>query len=125
METEAGGIISANAAYWNSRAARWRDLDLPSPDELRTVVAQLGSEPGSLVLDAGCGAGQWSVALALVGHRIHGIDISPEMIAASRDRATSHAIADDVASFRVGSLDATGLPDASIDAILCRLALDF
>jgi SAM-dependent methyltransferase len=125
METESGRVKSANAAYWDNSASRWRGLDLPPEDDVRAVGAMLACKPGSHVFDAGCGTGQWGVALALAGYRVRGIDISPGMVAAARDRASDHALGEDVASFQVGDLDATGYLDASFDAIICRLVLDF
>lgn len=125
METEAERIKSANAAYWDNNASRWRGLDLPSEDDVRAVGAMFGCGRGSQVFDAGCGTGQWSVALALAGYQVRGIDISPGMVAAARDRAIAHALGEDSASFQVGGLDALEYPDASFDAIVCRLVLDF
>ena len=125
METEAGRVKSANAAYWDNNASRWRGLDLPSADEVIAVRAMLGCEPGSQVFDAGCGTGQWGVALALAGYRVRGIDVSAGMVAAARDRASGHELGEDVASFQVGDLDAMDYLDASFDAIMCRLVLDF
>ena len=125
METEAGRVKSANATYWDNNASRWRDLDLPPEDEVRAVATLLGCEPGSTILDAGCGTGQWGVALALVGYRVRGIDISPGMVGVAQDRAAQHELGTEAASFQVGDLDATGFPDASFDGIVCRLVLDF
>jgi len=125
MATEAERVKSANAAYWDNNASRWRGLDLPSETDVRALSELLGCGPGSQVFDAGCGTGQWGVALALAGYQVRGIDISPGMISAARDRAAGHALGEDAASFQVGDLDATGYPDASFDAIMCRLVLDF
>lgn len=125
MATEAERVKSANAAYWDNNASRWRGLDLPSETDVRALSELLECGPGSQVFDAGCGTGQWGVALALAGYRVRGIDISAGMVAAARDRASGHALGKDAASFQVGDLDATGYPDASFDAIMCRLVLDF
>lgn len=125
METEAGRIKSANAAYWDNNASRWRDLDLPSEDEVRAVGSLLGCGPGSTIFDAGCGTGQWGVGLALAGYWVRGIDISPGMVAVAQDRAAKHGLGTEAATFQVGDLDSTGFPDASFDGIVCRLVLDF
>ncbi len=39
------------------------------------------------ILDAGCGTGSLSVLLAGLGHRVSGIDFSPEMITVAKDKA--------------------------------------
>jgi ubiquinone/menaquinone biosynthesis C-methylase UbiE len=125
VEIEAERIKSTNAAYWNNNASRWRGLDLPPEDEVQAVGTMLGCGPGSAIFDAGCGTGQWGVALTLVGYEVRGIDISPGMVAAAQDRAAQHGLGTELASFQVGDLDATGYPDASFDGIMCRLVLDF
>jgi ubiquinone/menaquinone biosynthesis C-methylase UbiE len=125
MVDGADGIKAANAAYWDANASRWRALGLPPEEAIHALSAALGCGSGSLVLDAGCGTGQWSVALAREGYRVRGLDISPQMVAAAQDRAHEYALSDDAAAFAVGALDETGAPDASFDAIVSRLALDF
>lgn len=39
------------------------------------------------VLDIACGTGEFALALARAGHAVHGIDLSPEMIALAREKA--------------------------------------
>ena len=89
------------------------------------MAADLGCGPGGLVLDAGCGSGNWSVPLAAAGHRVRGLDVSPRMVAAARAAAAARGLAEAEASFVVGDAAATGLPAASVDAVLCHLVLDF
>ena len=72
--------------------------------------------PSSLVLDAACGTGRHSVYLAGRGHRIIGIDRSPEMLARARRKIGA-------GEFREGDLTALPLADASVDAVVCALAL--
>lgn len=125
MSTEADRVKAVNAAYWDSNAARWRGQDLPARDAVRALGSTLRCEPGSRILDAGCGPGLWAVALALEGYRVRGIDIAPAMVAAARDRSQEHALSEDAAAFQVAALDAVDFPSASFDAIVCRLVLDF
>lgn len=69
----------ANALYWSSRAAQ----------ETRfAVLAEVGLRPGDRLLDVGCGFGDLAVYLRGQGHAIDytGIDLSPELIAAGRER---------------------------------------
>jgi len=72
--------------------------------------------PAGTVLDAACGTGRHSGHLAQAGHRIIGVDRSPAMLARARAKLPQ-------GDFREGDL--TGLPveTASIDAVVCALAL--
>lgn len=56
----------------------------PSGNAPTYIDARL--ERGSTVLDLGCGGGRIAHALAVRGHRVTGVDVSPEMIAALLDR---------------------------------------
>jgi 2-polyprenyl-3-methyl-5-hydroxy-6-metoxy-1,4-benzoquinol methylase len=51
-------------------------------------------EPGSSVLDVGCGVGRWSRRLAARGAHVTGVDLSPTMIAEARRRAAAEGLAD-------------------------------
>lgn len=72
--------------------------------------------PSCTVLDAACGTGRHSRVLAARGHRIVGVDLSPEMLAKARQAVPSGA-------FHEGSLAALPLPDRAVDAVVCALAL--
>ncbi len=68
------------------------------------------------LLDLGCGAGRTTLGLARLGyHRIHGVDISPAMIAKARTFAKAERLA---ALFTVGDVLALPWPDSSFDAAL-------
>jgi magnesium-protoporphyrin O-methyltransferase len=63
------------------------------PDDLR----------GARVLDAGCGTGAMTVALARRGAHVHAIDISPSLIELARDRAPRDLVGGS-ATFVVGDM---------------------
>ena len=44
-------------------------------------------EPGSRVVDAGCGTGRVGIELARRGHRVAGVDLDPSMLAVARSTA--------------------------------------
>lgn len=56
-----------------------------------------------LVVDLGCGSGQWARELLRAGYRVLGIDISEAMIGLAREKAPG-------AEFRVGSLFEAPIP---------------
>lgn len=70
----------------------------------------------SRVLDAACGTGRHSAYLAARGHRVIGIDRSPEMLQRARPKVPS-------ADFREGDLEALPLEAESVDVVVCALAL--
>jgi SAM-dependent methyltransferase len=75
-----------------------------------------GREPG-VALDAACGTGRFAEFLANCGHRVIGVDSSPDMLAYARRRVRD-------GEFHVGELDRLPLPDDSVDVIVCALALE-
>jgi ubiquinone/menaquinone biosynthesis C-methylase UbiE len=81
------------------------------------VVAEClsGREPG-VALDAACGTGRFAEFLAGRGHRVVGVDRSPDMLAHARRRVPD-------GEFHVAELDRLPLPDDSTDVIVCALAL--
>jgi SAM-dependent methyltransferase len=81
------------------------------------VVAEYlsGREPGA-ALDAACGTGRFAEFLARRGHRVIGVDSSPDMLAHARRRVPD-------GEFHVAELDRLPLPDDSVDVIVCALAL--
>lgn len=91
--------------------------------ELARFARDTGVGPGDVLVDLGCGrggAGLW-VALA-TGARLVGIDIADAAVAAARTRA---ARLDADATFLRGEFEATGLADASADAVMSVDALLF
>ena len=56
--------------------------------EVAFLVAHLGLSPPARVLDAGCGPGRHSLALAALGFEVVGIDLSPDFVALARAAAT-------------------------------------
>ena len=120
-ESEELGRPAEGAEYDLAEGYRlWSETyDAPlrlSPLEEPAVHRLLDSLPPSLVLDAACGTGRHSVYLAERGHRIIGIDRSPEMLERARRKIGA-------GEFRVGDLSALPLGDESVDAAVCALAL--
>ncbi|MDF3083236.1 class I SAM-dependent methyltransferase, partial [Burkholderia sola] len=85
-------------------------------------MALLGDVAGLTVLDAGCGPGICSAHLAGHGATVHAFDVTPEMVALARTRCAGLPV-----DVREGDLEAplAWLPDASVDKVLCSLALDY
>jgi SAM-dependent methyltransferase len=86
------------------------------PVEEPTVRGLLADLPPGRILDAACGTGRHSVWLAAQGHEVVGVDLSPDMLAKARAKLPP-------ARFELGDLAALPLPDGSVDAAVCALAL--
>jgi SAM-dependent methyltransferase len=79
--------------------------------------------PGKTLVDLGCGrggAGLW--VAAATGAELIGIDIAEAALVAARERAQRLG---SPATFRRGEFEATGLDDASVDAVMSVDALLF
>jgi SAM-dependent methyltransferase len=66
--------------------------------------------------DVACGTGRLTARLAELGHRVVGVDTSPEMLDQARRRLPA-------VPFVVGDLLRLPLPDDSMDLVTCGLAL--
>ncbi|QFY13818.1 methyltransferase domain-containing protein [Nonomuraea phyllanthi] len=86
------------------------DLDEPF---IREIVDAL---PAGDALDAACGTGRLAAYLAGRGHRVRGVDSSPDMLERARLRVPQ-------AEFLQGDLSSLPVPDASVDLVVCSLAL--
>lgn len=114
-----------DVAFWDSAAKVWHALRLASEPEVRTLVKDVECVPNDLILDAGCGSGRRSIALALKGFHIYGIDFSKKMIIAARKAARRHGLQQNAVQFQVADLQNIPFATATFDGILCLMVLDF
>lgn len=124
-EPDPHGRKEANEAFWDGAALRWRNLDLPGADAVQGLIQQLACPPGSLILDAGCGPGRWSISLARGGYLVRGVDLSPRMVAEAVEAASQQGLNREAIDFQVGDMEHIPHPDATFDAVICFNALDF
>ena len=87
-------------------------IDIEQP-VVREILAGL---PVGVALDAACGTGRHAVYLAELGHRVIGVDSSPEMLAVAREKLPD-------AEFHEADLVQLPLPDQAVDVVVCALAL--
>jgi SAM-dependent methyltransferase len=86
------------------------DIDEPVMHEIIDALP-----PGD-ALDAACGTGRYAEYLARNGHRVVGVDSSPDMLDRARTRVPS-------GEFVLGDLNRLPVPDASVDLVVTALAL--
>lgn len=113
----------ASRQYWDDAAPFFDDEPdhgLRDPVLLETWTRFLQASlpyTEAAILDIGCGTGALSVALAGLGHRVTGIDVSPVMIAIAQAKAAKQGFQIEFDVQDAASLD---LPPEQFDALVCR-----
>ena len=88
------------------------------------LTGELRLGPGSTLLDLACGRGAYGLLIAkATGASLIGVDFSAQALAEAREQAARMGVP--TATFQVGELTATGLPDASVEGVLCTDAIQF
>jgi ubiquinone/menaquinone biosynthesis C-methylase UbiE len=87
-------------------------LDIEQP-VVREILDRL---PVGVALDAACGTGRHSEYLASLGHKVIGVDTSPEMLARAREKVPD-------GEFHEADLYDVPLADDSVDLVVCAIAL--
>jgi SAM-dependent methyltransferase len=116
--------VDQNRAAWDARSAGYqaRHAGHISPDRLAWGVWQLPEEEvralpdvrGKDVLEMGCGACQWSIALARRGARTTGLDFSERQLAHARTLMAEAGVDFPLVQ---ASAEHVPLPDASFDLV--------
>src|SRR6266567_3803870 len=100
------------AALAGTRAMAWGLFRIPE-DELQV----LGEVAGKDILEFGCGAARWSIALAQAGARPVGLDLSPRQLQHAR-RLLQEAGVD--FPLIEASAEDVPLPDGRFDIVFCQ-----
>jgi SAM-dependent methyltransferase len=92
------------------------DLLAAATAEAAALMERLGvAAPGRDLLDLGCGTGRFELALAPRVASVTGLDLSPAMVAAARERCAGLA---NVRLLATDGRDLRPFPDASFDAVI-------
>lgn len=67
----------------------WHDLECGAYEGDLELWRELAGSAGGPILDLGCGSGRVALDLARAGHRVHGLDLDPSLVAALNDRAAA------------------------------------
>jgi SAM-dependent methyltransferase len=110
-DTDSDAYQAAHAADLDRAPEAWGAWRIPESD-----LGVLGDVSGLDVLELGCGAAQWSVALAARGARVTALDLSVSQLSHAQRRAHDHEA-------RVGLVCASGeavpLRDDGFDVVFC------
>jgi arsenite methyltransferase len=99
--------MTADAAFWDKLAEPYsrKPVEDPAAFERKIEITKSRMTPQDVVLDIGCGTGSLALRLAPFAARVHGLDLSSQMIRIARGKADAqHA---DNVTFHVGPFDAS------------------
>jgi SAM-dependent methyltransferase len=106
--------ISERAQQWGSLwGARPADWDLSETQQIRTyeqALRRVSIEPGSQVLDVGCGTGVFLRAAADLGAEVSGLDASEPLLARAAERVPE-------ADLTLGEMEALPYADDRFDLV--------
>lgn len=110
-------------AYWSNRAETFdlafghRIPEGPEAEAWAQAIRDGIGESPCDVLELACGTGEVTNLLLALGHRVTALDFSEAMLARARAK---HADKSERVRFHLADAEATYLPDAGFDAIICR-----
>ena len=116
--TAPGGMLTASATRRCRVSSCARQAGLPgaSGRSPKRSSAILGDVAGLTTVELGCGAAQWSIALARAGATAIGVDLSEAQLRAAWAAASEAGVA---VRLIHASAEALPLPDASADIAFC------
>ena len=123
--------IAGQVEYWNSiQGQNWvtyqNDLDLLLRGVTDQLIAIAKPQPGTSIVDIGCGAGASTfefAGLIAPGGSIHGIDVSKPLIARARQRQQELAAGN--VSFSVTDAQEEQIGSGNYDAAVSRFGVMF
>jgi SAM-dependent methyltransferase len=104
-DRDAADYQRRNASHINRDEPAWGVWQIPEAE-----LHALGDVAGKDVLENGCGAAQWGIALARRGARMTGLDISEAQLAFARAAGADFPLVR-------GTAEALPFPDASFDVV--------
>lgn len=116
------------ASVWESLDAYQKSFAVVEFSGQRTLdyykrrLKAIGFSGKDRVLDAACGMGQWSVALASLNASVEGIDLSDIRIDVARELAAAHGAN---CAFSTGLLEELPYENSSFNAVFCYGAFMF
>lgn len=108
--------MPTSAAFWDKVADKYDRRTVKGPNyAARLERAERWVGPDASVLDVGCAGGHITLDLARRVRKVHGIDLSPRLIAIAEHRRAAEGVEN--CSFAVGRVDDASLGEGSFDAV--------
>jgi SAM-dependent methyltransferase len=109
--TVKSGSAQMQAALWGARARDWADLAEGLSRELfEAVFDRLAVDPGTTLLDVGCGSGVAAALAVERGAHVSGLDATPQLLAIARERVPT-------GEFQHGDMEQLPYPDDTFDIV--------
>eukprot|EP00455_Lapot_gusevi_P044542 TRINITY_DN5576_c0_g1_i3.p1 TRINITY_DN5576_c0_g1~~TRINITY_DN5576_c0_g1_i3.p1 ORF type:complete len:302 (+),score=24.75 TRINITY_DN5576_c0_g1_i3:86-907(+) len=92
------------------------------------IISKLQIAPGEVGADIGCGSGHLSREIVESCNQIevmHGVDISPQLVAYCQQQAFLDALHQQKLQYAVGKADELPFPSSSLDFIVCTQVLEY
>lgn len=92
--------------------------------KVQSALALGRFQPGSTIIDVGCGTGDYTFLLARRGYRMIGVDLSPRSIEVASEKVAALGLHD--VSFTVADAETlVGVPDGAADGVVSFSALRY
>ncbi len=99
---------------WDAEQPSWRQAQI---ERVVAILASRRTRPAECVLDAGCGTGNYAIALAQAGFEVVGIDYATGMLAHAQAKL-SGTLSDRLSFQRMDLDQRLDLADASFDHVI-------
>jgi ubiquinone/menaquinone biosynthesis C-methylase UbiE len=86
------------------------------PYIVERLIHHLDVKPDGVYLDVACGTGNYTIAVAQAGGRVHGIDQSRRMIAAACQKHSS-------VTWHIGNVESLPFANGTLSGVMCTLAV--
>ena len=135
MVTQDNDLKRIQSLGWNFPESVWLTLSdyeksfallefdgIKAPNYYRQRLKMIDFAECGRVLDAACGMGQWSNALAELNNEVEGIDLMDSRINVAKTLTNAQK---NICKFQIGSIEKLPFPDASFDGVFCYGAFMF
>ena len=96
-------------------------LSLGQSQKVKKRIVADNINPGSKVLDIGCGTGTAAILAARAGAQVTGFDISMPMLAVAKEKIAATSLADRIELIEMGISGMDQFVDASFDVVMSML----